>query len=407
MICGRNAMARIEALAKFAAKSRNIVNRVTSDTAMSALIQLLVDRFLKEGRAINQRNVDRVLSKAAKIASSKLTTKTHLLPCHLMYVEEPDMMKIGPVTFYNRKTFRGLMVAQVKKYLKNLTTDKKHYRGILSDVLGYYRSFKWVGVVTIENCDSATSEKYALATVTTALDCIHLIFEAGYTDQMRVGGPRINNDMRGRLLISADNRLQVSWSRSVIGQVNFPVGWSHILNRSDMDHILKLAGTALESMTNPDLDRTLSQRFLDAAHWYGEAARETASAAKVVKYVTALERLLMTDERDDIASLVSHRASMFFAKLFDPAARAERVEIIKRLYDLRSRIVHGSMSPRAPEIIEGVGVAAILTSETALHVLDALQAEGLRSENVSSKRYAKWLGRVENRVLTGAPLQPP
>lgn len=402
LIFGRLAFARISALATLVGKSSKLQHRVSHDLLQSVLANVLLDRFFKNLIPITQRNADRALSAAGKIAKSKLTTKTHFVPCHLMHIQEPPLIQIGPVIFATRQTFRKGLVGLAKSYRRNLVDDRKHRAGIFADVLDYYRSFKWVGGVTIRDCDKKTSEKYATAAITAGLDCLHLLFEAGYTDRMRVGGPKITADVRGKLHIAENGALEVSWSRSVVDQVNFGEGWSGILIQPDMANMLVLCGTALESIVDPELERSLSLRFLDTAHWYGEAARDSSDAARVVKYVTALERMLMTDEMNDIASIVSRRASYFFANAHDQAARTERMGTIKKLYDLRSRLVHGSISPRSPTTRKGAAVAAKIASETVLWTLFAIGQNNLLATNVSNKRYAKWFDLVSARYDASA-----
>src|SRR5205085_2396212 len=129
--------------------------------------------------------------------------------------------------------------------------------------------------------------------------CLHLIFGAGHSHKMTVGGPAIVRDKRGQISV-LDNEFQFSSSYGGPGSVGFKDDWLTMFDNPEGQLTLELLGIALEAAVDPQMERPLSDRFLDAAHWFGEAVRESSPAAKVIKYVTALERMFMTDERDNI-----------------------------------------------------------------------------------------------------------
>jgi hypothetical protein len=207
---------------------------------------------------------------------------------------------------------------------------------------------------------------------------------------MRVGGPGISFDRRGKLTIDEEGELAVGASYGGSEQVNFADGWSSILKRGDVAHLLRLCGVALETAVDPDLDRPLSRRFLDASHWFGEAVREKSPAAKAVKFVTALERMVMTEEKDDITRLVSERVS---ALCFDPT-EAGSLDIwradAQRVYSLRSKLVHGAMSPHEKGINAGVILAAKLGEVTLLSAINTYSDKGLRDESINVRKLGDW-----------------
>jgi hypothetical protein len=388
MLCGRAAFERLGTLASDAARRAGLHRRVRLDTVREPLAELLVQRFVRERRPVTIQQVERVLSAAGRAAEMKCSDVVHLVPCHLMWVEEPDELRIGPVLFRSRRNFRQRILQKVRAYRVSEPgpNGRKWDRTLLIDALHYYRSFKWVAEVAVVGCDATISEELARKAVTSALDCVHLIFGAGHTDRMRVGGPRIRRDERAALQISKDGNLEVSLSSGGMGQVDFPEGWSAALERDDFKRVLHLTGLALEAAVNPDLNRPLSLRFLDAALWFGEAVRETSPAARVVKFVTALERMVMTEEKDDIASLVSERVA---ALCFDPSSVDSRDvwrTNARTVYDLRSKLVHGVLSPHSSVVHQGVRLGARLGETTLLSALSWFGEDGLRMEKINSKR---------------------
>ena len=211
---------------------------------------------------------------------------------------------------------------------------------------------------------------------------------------MTVGGPRIIKDNRGHLHLAPDGKLSVRLSMGGPGQVNFGAGWSSDFPNSGAEKSLAKFGVALEAAVNPNLDRPLSRRVLDAVYWFGEGARETTDAARVVKYVTALERLLMTQEHGDIAKIVSDRAAAF-CLIGDTTRTLQqwRVDALKT-YNLRSRLVHGDMSPTSMDVASGVYLAGKMARLVLLSVLDHFGEQGLRAEKVATRRLAHWFDSI-------------
>lgn len=398
MLCGRAAWNRLEHLATMAGERSNLLYRVENKTLREPLSRLLVQRFMSEQRPIDVRQVERVLSSSAKQAREACVSITHLVPCHLMHAQDPPELPLGPVTFLNRASFRALIVSKVRSY-RRAQNGRVHLRWLLRDALTYYRNFKWVAKIQIDNCDSATGRYIANSTVVSALDCLHLVLGAQWTDRMRVGGPAMKSDNRARLTLTASGSLDVSVSRASIGQVNFEDGWSKMLNTEWVERALQLCAVALEVAVNPDVSRPLSRRFLDAAQWFGEAVRDDSPSTRVVKLVTALERMMvMTEEKDDITRLVSERvAALCFRTREAIEVEAWRNKAL-RAYRLRSKLVHGALSPRSPEVSAGVALSAELAGVTLISALIGFSEHGLRLEHISSKRLGRWFSEVVSKA---------
>ncbi len=401
MICGRKAIERLESLAARARSHADIAQQVSLQSVRKPLAEILVRRFLKERQTVDIRHVDRALAEAGRVAASKRLTLTHFVPCHLMIAQNPSTFTIGPIRFHSRSSFRSLLAQHVQaNRIQGIRRDRK----VLSDMVRYYKTFGWVAEVTIPECDKQTSDDLAKTAVIAALDCLHLLLGPGHTRKMIVGGPAINRDKRGRFSITATGELNLMASYGGPGEVAFEDDWFTLFDRPDYGEVMKLCGVALEAAADPTLDRPLSDRFLEAALWFGEAVRESSLAAKVVKYVTALERIMMTDEKDDITSVISERVA---ALCFDPRTIESREQWLRkaqRAYTLRSKLVHGSMSPKSPAVSEGVRLGAEVGQQAILSTLLAFGETALRSEGVSSRELARWFHGViahADRLVSG------
>ena len=375
---GRQAIARLESLTATALRRAGIERQIDLLAMRMPLGTILFRKFVLEKRPLDTKNIDRALSEVAKLAQRSITSRTHFIPCHLMHSEEPSEFTIGPIRFMSQKAFRSHVAAVICQ-------DRSSYRGdhwLRRHCAQYYRNFGWIAEVTIPGCDEKTSERLATAAVTSALDCLHILFSARHSARMTVGGPAVNHDRSARVKL-VDTKLSFSASIGSLGEVAFPDDWASALERPDYRLLLHLFGIALESAVDPRLDRPLSERFLDAAQWFGEAVRESSGAAKVIKYVTALERLVMTDEKDDITSQVAARVSAICMDPDDPGSRDRLRRDAERSYSLRSKLAHGSLSPKSDQVVEGVRLGAELCELTLVNTLAAFGSQGLRAEKLT------------------------
>ncbi len=272
ILCGHAAEERLEALSEAAGRRAGLLHRVQLQTLRKPLGELLIQRFVRERREISRGQVDRMLSKVGQEARGKCRSIIHFIPCHLMRTPDPERLQIGPVTFLNREAFDRRLRGKRRAYhATSEDTERKWAKKLTRDAFRYYRSFSWVAEVRIDGCDDGTSEGLAEASVTSALDCFQVLIGAQWTNRMRVGGPAIPDDRRGKLRLVSDE-LAVALSLQGQGQVNFEDGWSQQVVQPRFARPIELFGIALEAALNPDLARPLSRRFLDAAQWFGEAA---------------------------------------------------------------------------------------------------------------------------------------
>jgi len=393
LVIGREAVIRLEGLAATALRRAGIDRQVDLSTVRGPLGAILFRKFALERLPIDTQNVDRALSEAAKVAARSIKARTYFVPCHLMHTKEPPEFRIGPVRFMNQRRFRSHVAGLIWQ-------NRSIYRGDSSfrrEVATYYESFGWIAEVTIPCCDEQTSQRLATAAVTSALDCLHILFRAAHSGRMGVGGPAVKHDRRATLEL-VDDMLSFSTSLRWSGEVAFPEDWSTVFDEPECRYTLDLFGAALEAAVDPRLNRPLSERFLDAALWFGEAVREPSRAAKVIKFVTALERLVMTDEKDDITSQVAARVSAICFDPDDPDSREQLRKEAERAYSLRSKLAHGSLSPKSDQVLEGVRLGATLCELSLVNALAAFGVRGLRAENLTRSQIVEGFRSIVARA---------
>lgn len=248
--CGRAGIGKVEDLAKLAAKRAKIDRQVDIITVRTPLAKAIVRRFIIEQRPVTIQQVERSLSEAVRAAHAALQTITHFVPCHLMLADRPDHFAIGPITFLRRSLFRNMIATSVR----NTKYERREELRFIGTVNKYYKTFGWVAVVTVPNCDEKTSKQTAVDAVMSALNCLHLIFGPLYTSRMTVGGPAIARDSRGKFAIM-EGKLTYEASYGGPGEVGFNDDWLQLLADQQSQRILALCGTALEAATNPALQR--------------------------------------------------------------------------------------------------------------------------------------------------------
>ncbi|WP_182115412.1 hypothetical protein, partial [Sphingobium yanoikuyae] len=193
LVVGREAIARLENLAATALRRAGIQRQVDLSEVRMPLGTILFRKFALERRPIDTKNIDRALSEAAKLAARTIKARTHFIPCHLMHAEKPFEFTIGPVRFMNQRTFRSRLAGLIWQH-------RSVYRGdnwLRRESAKYYGSFGWIAEVSIPCCDKKTAELLAFAAVTSALDCLHILFRATHSARMSVGGPAVKHDRRG------------------------------------------------------------------------------------------------------------------------------------------------------------------------------------------------------------------
>jgi hypothetical protein len=391
MLCSRAGFNRLEALVRIALQRARLENRISLEPARSILGEILVRKFVREQRPIEIKHVDRALSEMAKRCGKTCDNLTHYIPCHLMSPQSPASFQIGPVRFLNQATFRSKLASHI---WSNRSRDRALGARTISDAIRYFKTFGWIAELTVIGCDKKVSETTATRAVFAALNCLHVLIGPGHSTRMTVGGPGIKYDRRGGFTVTSDGELSYMASYGGPGEGGFEDNWIDLFSGEDAQQILANLGIALEHVVDPSLRRPLSERLLDAAQWYGEAVRETSPGAKAIKYVTALERMVMTDEKDDIAGLVSSRVAALC--LDEPtSARRDRWRTeVKRAYDIRSKLVHGALSPSSDIVYEGVRLGAKLARDALLSATTLLGDAGFRDDQASNRQLGRWYDRL-------------
>ena len=165
--------------------------------------------------------------------------------------------------------------------------------------------------------------------------------------------------------ITDEGKFDVSTSSDSTSAVTFGGNWAKRFEREDVQFMMDGAAKMLAPTVDPSLQRPLSARLVDALKWYGEAVREEPSASRIVKAVTAIERLVMTGDKYKITDKVAKRSAMLLCGTGLEKDFYQAVERMKHFYDLRSGLAHGRLSPFDP-VVEEYAPACVRFAERVL-----------------------------------------
>lgn len=412
VFCGAKAHFRLKKLATTALRNSDALGTVQPDKVFNALRKLVAERFVFGDQDVNSQTVEKTMAAAVKEAKKGRSNTTHFIPCRLMYAKEPDTFKVGPVTFKTLAAFKKNMGPLYEAYLAKQSPPEPPGANdpyFLKEAQHYYDGFTWIAEVEVLKCDDVISKERATLAVTAAVDILHIIFGAYYTERMVVAGPRMENDNRAHMTLGKGAGLHVSLSSAATSAVGFGEDWGKFLERPGIVFQLQAAGKIIEPIVDPEISRPLGLKIADAAAWFGLAVREETAASRIVKAITALERLVLTDEKDELAETISQRAAAICCDAGPEIAFDELAGQLKKAYDLRSRLVHGSLSPFDPEVQQNVDSCLMLCEKVLGAALGFFHFHKLFDNPISNKKlsagFSKLVAHVKAKIEPVTPQQ--
>lgn len=403
---GAVAESRLREIVDVAITRSKFSGRLDAELVLETLKKEIVRRFTAENE-VSVKEADRAVGAAIRHASKSIETLTHLIPCNVTSDTQPASFEIGPVTFRRKEIaiqYVDAALERYKDYHKSL--DKSNARTInklANDARGYYGSFDWIAEVKIPHCGPKSSRAHAQRIVQLSLDCLHLLTGA-HSSKMRMGGQKFQVDIRSTIEITDASlpRLSTSigWNSPSFGQ-----DWLTTITSQGADRLIRKMGIAIQYGADISSPSPLGQRFLDAAAWYGEALRDYFPASRLVKYVTAIERILTTKNEKNLSETIAARgAAILMAGGVGTFAKDR--ERLKHVYDMRSRIVHGSLSPNDRGLLKTLQDAESLSRQIILSSLPFFGAEHLKKRKYSRKsldsNYANLVIWAKERLIEDA-----
>ncbi len=390
IFCGRAAYRRFDELADRTTKPGSAdAQMFAHHDYVQALRSAFVELFVEQHRGVNKSSVAKLVRRGKQLAREEFVSFTHHIPCQLFFEKAPDKFNVGPVKFstvtrflsdidkklvdYRTSTVAAFAKGSRQRRSELSENDVQSEAATFADTFldntrKFYRVHDWVASINIPPCHRDLSQLRAERTVDVALDILRLFITSMPERYRRANVP--NTPFETYELVSDRNeRVSVTVRKSsrsgIAGE-----GWYEELLRS-VPKIWPLFEQAIEVLPGGGKPDELNQRLLDAINWFGQAILEPNPAAKVVKYTAALERLTITGhvKSGELELLLLKRVCTLNYDRTDKTPQQIEKEI-GNLYQCRSDLMHGTMSPYSTKISE---VLRIGWETTRWSILNAAQ----------------------------------
>lgn len=367
VLCGAEPAMKIMSIVEDYLSETNGGRQIEAYTVYNAFMKEISVRFLGKNQRISVTQIQQALDQAVVVAEKERKTITHWIPCHLVANDEPASISIGPITFqrtselmHNRqrnfeKYIEDFALSQAQNRLSDDDIDvakiKKEGQDLVEAAQRYYGHFDWVAQVTISEFAPRLSLQRARLCVQAALDIFRLRLGRSY-------GRCIDAEGRGMSAIDGvqitempNSKLDISLSRPLTVIRLTEESWSQFVSALAQARPNSI-GKLLETLTNGDSPPPLCQRLLDALNWFGQAVTEESPGAAIMKFVTSIERITQCNKKDKDGSVTKQfrdRATALHT-YHDHSKFDDWKGKFNKLYDLRSKITHGSISPLDPTV---------------------------------------------------------
>ena len=320
-------------------KAQRKLNEIATRQCLS-LDNLTVNEYILEIRSemylhlkndvnFDTSNCMKLISRIRKNIDKKAQSITYFFPFNAPSLNIEREIQIGDTKIVHKDSVYGKVKdhSYYDFFIKNNNSD----------------SFNCLLSVTIPKCSTKISENRAQNTAEFIYGVIK-VFATSYklkANQINLINSPIKNDMNHYI---ASNRDEY-W---IGGSYSFGEDLQDFWNSFEEDLATDL-GLVIKKLTlqaaSPSNKEFLAVRLIDAFYWFGDASRDSNSSAQVIKLVTALERLATAKDEEKngvITENFCHRVSCLIAIYHGEIN--EWYNKSKKMYKLRSDLVHGSQS---------------------------------------------------------------
>lgn len=396
LICGKAAGQQLFDTIVRLVECSSYRGRINQKLLYGAYKREIMLRFVDQKQDLSDENADVAFQAALAPSLGRLGNFTHIIPCHLVMAKNPDQLELGPVTFWRRETYwpkmsKMLAAREAMRTSSGIDAD---------DVSAYYGMFDWLAEVHVASCEEEPSRDIAERMAWSAIDCVQLLVGAGSLDRMNLGGVAFESDRRSHVILQGDKIASLQMTLQGRDVTLGDETWSQI-ELPAVRHVLDLMATAIAEAYRLPKAAIVSERFIDAVHWFGLAMRDPEPSSRLIMMIMAIERFLLPLKVSGIESAVRSRSEPFI----EWEKHNRRVQAI---YEARGKLAHGQLSARAPEVVEACRDAQKLAQAVLVEVLCYCDHRALRDMNVTLEmmqlaliNYAK--ASVERRKLNCKP----
>lgn len=371
--------------------------------------------FLKLGLPLDRQIGDKLVGKALSNLKKKRLETTHFIPCEITYPRHSQKFSIGDVNFYSMTTFSSQYMETIQKmfdqrkqevkaaWKKNKKAGKKPLvpgatlegaleaqQQIEADFENFYQNLGWVAEIRVPPCLPDISFSRAKETVNAALDVLKMFLGADIGKNFRIAYDKGHSPRTASLIRDDLGEFHTGWTLSGHGALA-PENWIEDLNELYPVE-LQITGITVNHLLSPKPTTPLFEKWLGALLWYGQGVSDSNYAAKIVKYVAALEQLTIAKKSSDldITRTVTARTKFLCTEIIESDDADKSKDTIGKMYRYRSDLMHGQISPSNPKIHEIAKRSGKILQQalfSALHLFVYLATENRDSLKELEKEY--------------------
>ncbi len=360
----------------------------------SNLRSALIRKFAAEAQKIvadtTQENAHEIFEHVVRAVEEKYTELTHYIPCSVVAHKKPERFTIGPVGFVLRDMFMKENESALRAALASSPTSDWQFRQLQS----FFSKFEWVAFVRVTACDQSVSTARARRVVQRCLDLFKLFIGSERAANVKQGYDLSIPDTISTLVSSEPNSLSLThgWRlRDAITPDDWYLQLSEVKQWRTAERIISATWENWDDVGEP------YQRFLDALSWHGDAIVEPDAQARIVKFWTAIERVVSLKNGDPVTR---RAAVMSVADVGDFDGRFQQCQ---KLYANRSDIIHGTEAYRAgrsPEVAFQTGQLSQWVITNYLRMINDLESRTTLTRDVLHKAL-QLLDKISRDAQTG------
>ena len=275
------------------------------------------------------------------------------------------------------------MISSVCLFARAYTPEESYELActLHSEATTFFSNYDWIASVVIPECSKEESAERALLAVKTALNIAKLIVGENHSDRLCTAYCKNVSKKHAKIYLDDSGFFNFSFEITSV-QNSIGKNWESIFEKQ-AGYIFNICKSTITRIIKPTQMKDLKNRFIDALTWYGEAVSDVFLPSKLLKYITAIERMTVTNDVH-VKFQVANRAGAL-CYILKGGSFEEWKKNIGKLYDKRSSIVHGRHSPLDRELSKHVIEAERIANATLLQGLNHF--EYLGSEAVITNKF--------------------
>ncbi|QTD87998.1 MULTISPECIES: HEPN domain-containing protein [Xanthomonas] len=393
IVCGAAAWARFAHLVDLICSECPQLARRVGRPALHKAIKIgYVSLVLDLGKPINNLLAKELLEFACGEAGKSMRDSEHSIPCDLFAAGVVEKFQVGPVEFMRRQLFfrerktslKSGLDASVREGLikrdewiaKGYSSDqmkgeaefRAYGRAMYAQAIRIYRGYRWVACVKIHHHVDDVAEQLALRIVNLAIHVLRLVIGAGVTSGLGVAWSPTTPHRDANLWFDSNGCMRVNLSTRVKGVVAL-MDWEGVLRPPFLPYLTSFGSSLFALAEGRDVSH-IQQRLIDSVTWFGDASTDMESAAKIVKYVSAIERVIIAGRQTGTRVTFMKRLQALYEG-FECDGSSNIGDRASRLYAARSAILHGEVS-HGDASLKGVAEEAEDIARLCLHCISHL-----------------------------------